>query len=330
MMKFLLILLVLSPALLPAADLSGINDFAYQLQGYPADLSDLKNNSFDLIVMDYSSDGSGAGEFSSTDISSIRTSGPCGGKIVVAYLSIGEAEDYRFYWDNSWVDNHGRPVPGVAPSWLGPVDPDWPGNYKVRYWDPNWQQVVFSYIDRIIAQGFDGIYLDIVDGFEFWGPHENGGNDERRDSAKLMVDFVESIANYARVTKGVTDFIVIPQNGANIIADYSYPDSADPVAEAALQKSRYFPLINAIGAEDTYFYGHKNNNNGFHPQNDTIVLLNEFRDGSKKVLLTDYVTKKKKVKKFYTVARDAGFIPYATIRDLDRLVVNAAYPPDCN
>ena len=46
--------------------------------------------------------------------------------MVLAYLSIGEAEDYRGYWDPSWVDASGVPIPGVAPAWLGAENPECP------------------------------------------------------------------------------------------------------------------------------------------------------------------------------------------------------------
>lgn len=325
----LLALLLLVPGALFGGSFATLDDFGYQLQGYSSDQHELKNNSFDLLVIDYSRDGSASGEWTTSEVSAIRTTGPCGGKIAVAYFSIGEAEDYRFYWNPSWVDAQGRPIPGVAPSWLGPVDPDWPGNYKVRYWNSDWQNITIQYLDRIIDAGFDGIYLDIIDAFEFWGPFENGGNNERRDSAKLMVDFVRKLADHARVDRGRPNFLVIPQNGAGIVADWTYPDAADPVAEAALQKARYFEAIDAIGAEDTFFYGNNDNNNAYNPQTETIALLDQFRDGGKKVLTTEYLTKGKKIKKFYKVARTHGYVPYATVRNLNKLTVNSAFPPDC-
>ena len=85
-------------------------------------------------------------------------------RLVIAYMSIGEAEDYRFYWHDEWNR--------IAPSWLDQENPSWEGNYKVRYWEPEWQAVIFghpgSYLDRIVAAGFDGVYLDIIDAFEFF------------------------------------------------------------------------------------------------------------------------------------------------------------------
>ncbi len=86
----------------------------------------------------------------------------CGSRLVICYMSIGEAENYRFYWQNSWNSS--------KPQWLEAENPDWAGNYKVRYWYPEWQAIIFgnsnSYLDRILSAGFDGVYLDIVDAFE--------------------------------------------------------------------------------------------------------------------------------------------------------------------
>jgi cysteinyl-tRNA synthetase len=85
-------------------------------------------------------------------------------RIVLCYMSIGEAEDYRWYWQPSWETD--------PPGWLGPENPDWPGNYLVEYWDPGWQAIIYgssdAYLDRILDAGFDGVYLDKIDAFESW------------------------------------------------------------------------------------------------------------------------------------------------------------------
>ena len=58
------------------------------------------------------------------------------------------------------------------PVWLEEENPNWPGNYKVKYWDPEWQSIIFgsenAYLDAILAVNFDGVYLDIIDGFEYF------------------------------------------------------------------------------------------------------------------------------------------------------------------
>ena len=87
-----------------------------------------------------------------------------GKRLVLSYLSIGEAENYRFYWQKEWDIN--------PPPWLEEENHDWSGNYKIRYWDENWQHIIFgnpnAYLDKILKAGFDGVYLDLVDSFEYF------------------------------------------------------------------------------------------------------------------------------------------------------------------
>ena len=109
------------------AGLAAVDDFLYQLQNL--DLAAIGETAYDLVVTDYSADGSADGEFGAAQIAALKGS-PGGPKIVLAYMSIGEAESYRFYWQDGWR-------PGNPP-WLGVENPDWPGNYKVHYWDPAW------------------------------------------------------------------------------------------------------------------------------------------------------------------------------------------------
>ena len=85
-------------------------------------------------------------------------------RIVISYLSIGEAEDYRYYWEDGYKDN--------SPEWLLNENPNWEGNYPVEYWHKEWQEIIAagdnSYLNRIIEAGFDGVYLDIVDGYQIF------------------------------------------------------------------------------------------------------------------------------------------------------------------
>lgn len=84
--------------------------------------------------------------------------------MVIAYMSIGEAEEYRYYWNENWSEG--------SPEWLEKENPQWDGNYKVRYWNKNWQDIIFgtesSYVKKILDAGFDGAYLDIVDAYEYY------------------------------------------------------------------------------------------------------------------------------------------------------------------
>jgi cysteinyl-tRNA synthetase, unknown class len=98
------------------------------------------------------------------DVESLRAKANGGSRLVLCYMSIGEAENYRYYWQNSWNSER--------PDWLDAENPDWEGNFKVRYWDPGWKSIIYgsstAYLDKIIAAGFDGVYLDIIDAFEYF------------------------------------------------------------------------------------------------------------------------------------------------------------------
>jgi len=270
--------------------------FLYQLQNL--DVAQAGASPFDLVVADYSLDGSGSTKLSTADVATLRN----GGRVALAYLSIGEAENYRFYWQASWH-------PG-SPAWLGPADPSYPDNFKVRYWDPAWQSVIFgasgAYLDQIIDQGFDGVYLDVIDAFEFWGPD---GNNERPTAAQDMVDFVTAIATYARVTRGKPDFQVFPQNGAQLA-------TVDP---------SYITTVSGIGAEDTWSNG--NRIQTLYQSEHVTAWLDLFRDAGKIVLVIDYPTIPSLVDTFYSLAEARGYVAYNPPRALDQYRLNPKHPP---
>jgi cysteinyl-tRNA synthetase len=291
----------------PAMTWANVHSFLYQLQNI--DPARIAASHFDAVVIDYSGDaaeGADGKPFTPEQVH-LMQNGPGGPKKVLAYLSIGEAEDYRFYWKSTW-DKKNAGKPGTAnPSWLGPEDPDWKGNYKVKYWDPAWQAIIKQYVDKIVAAGFDGMYLDIIDAYEFWGP-DGDGKLNRASAEQEMVDFVEETARYARVDKGRPDFAVFPQNcpELGVHADY-------------------MKVVTGIGAEDTWYDGNKANKAA--DIRDTLADLDRFKAAGKVVLVIDYVTQKPLIDDFYTKARARGYIPYASDRELDKLTINAGHDP---
>ncbi len=124
-------------------------------------LNAIRNTNYDVVIIDSFYDGD---ILTVDDVATLKTKINGGNRLVIAYMSIGEAEDYRYYWQNNWRSN--------PPSWLAEENPNWPGNYKVRYWDFSWQEIVYendtSYLRKILDTGFDGVYLDIIDAFEYF------------------------------------------------------------------------------------------------------------------------------------------------------------------
>jgi len=119
----------------------------------------INNTNYDLVIMDLFINNE---EFSAAEIESMKQKKDGGKRLLICYMSIGEAEDYRYYWQAAWNTS--------KPSWLGAENPAWPGNYQVNYWDKNWQNIIYgndqSYAKRILDAHFDGVYLDKIDAFE--------------------------------------------------------------------------------------------------------------------------------------------------------------------
>ena len=302
--------------------------WGYQLQGrraddYELDPARLALAPHDMLVIDPSRNGMNSGRFDIDEVTEIKGDR----STLAAYVSIGEANDFRDYWDKDWTTNgraNGR-LTDEAPDWLGPVNPDWPEGRKVRYWDEGWQDIIFNdegtgELDHIVSAGFDAAYLDIVDAYYFWGAEvkksqrEPGDPKNETQAARLMVDFVVEMTDHARETN--EDFFLIPQNGAWIIdvlkdgrrSDQEYIDA-------------YLDTIGGIAIEDLYYRGGKDENNRLRPDEQTIrVLQRDFVDNGIPVYVVDYIKGDKRIEKFERMAIEDGFIPYAAPdRDLDRM-----------
>ena len=83
---------------------------------------------------------------------------------IYAYMSVGEASDFRPYWKSIWDISR--------PDWIEAANPNWPGSYRVRYWRDEWKSLLLdgeeSYLGTILASGFDGVVLDGVDSYWYF------------------------------------------------------------------------------------------------------------------------------------------------------------------
>ena len=147
--------------------LSDAQNFLYLLNNERFDsksafINAVANTNYDVLITDlFFTDGT---PFTAAEVEQLKQKANGGKRLVICYMSIGEAEDYRYYWQSSWKRH--------KPVWLARENPEWQGNYKVRYWDPAWQEIICgsgdSYLNRILTASFDGVYLDIIDAFEYF------------------------------------------------------------------------------------------------------------------------------------------------------------------
>jgi cysteinyl-tRNA synthetase len=334
------------PSAAPAARaprLAGIRSWAYQLQRI--DMAALSRSPFDVLVIDAFSGARPHQTLRPAELALLRRRPGGGRRIVLAYLSVGEAEDYRYYWRSEWIEVVKPPAPAPvpppvppaaggqparppspapppppaaqlerqpsakAPSWLEEENDRWSGNFGVKYWEPGWQDILFaaagSYLERIVGAGFDGVYLDRVDAIY---QHQ----DERASALDDMVDLVERLARRGRELK--PGFIVVPQNG-----------------EELLVLPRYLAHIDGIAKEDL-LYGSPTEGE----PNSPAQIANSYRwlahaeAAGLPVMVVEYLADERRRAEALAVLADRGYVPFFAPRALDRLApqpARVATPP---
>ncbi len=284
-----------------ATPLSEVRSWAFQLQN--VDPVEIKLSRYDLVVIDYGFDRRNATAFPREVVDLMRRRPDGGKRLILAYLSIGEAENYRYYWQDNWL--------AFPPEWLRPENPDWPGNYLVQYWDPGWQAILFgspnAYLDRILAAGFDGVYLDGADRFEQWIA-------ARPSAASDMVDLVGAIASYGRAHR--TDFLVIPQNGDRL-----------------LENPRFVEMIDGFAREDLLY--NETQDQVRNPPESILESLRRMRPlvaATKPILVIEYTSNPQLAASALRELKELGLIGYVARRDLRTLSPPAfgCGQPDCS
>ena len=126
-------------------------------------LNAIKNTVYDVIIIDLFYNNTA---FTLDEIKRIQTkSDDVTKRLVIAYINVGAAETFRYYW-SEWKN-----PPFLVKRYFGYPDEYWAG-----YWTPEWQKLIFnngnakdlndkSYIKKIIDAGFDGAYLDNVEAY---------------------------------------------------------------------------------------------------------------------------------------------------------------------
>ncbi len=218
-------------------DLDDIRFWAYQIQALtePGAIDALAESSYDMLVLEPTrTDWSSDDRYFDTEgaIERLKQTPASDGvhrKLLIAYIDIGQAEDWRWYWTWSTDFTPGEPLPGDWPGYILEVDPDgWESNYVVKYWDPEWKDLVIwgvgedpaqgrdweSIIDEVILSGFDGIYLDWVEGFEN-DKVMAAAQADGVDPAEEMITFIAEMREYAQERN--PDFLIIQQNAAALL-----------------------------------------------------------------------------------------------------------------
>jgi len=301
--------------------LGDVRAWAVQLEGYddPTAWERLRDAPVDLVVIDALRSMRGSESAAMEDrVWRLQLSHGDSSKrkLCFAYLNIGQAEDYRSYWASSWRPPENG-VPGT-PDFLIAVDPDgWAGNYPVAYWDERWQRVLFggpdALLDQVLADGFDGIYMDWVLGYQ-----EPAVIDAAReagvDPAAEMVELISAIRAYAGERR--PGFMLIAQNGVQL----------------AVEQPRFTTLIDGFSHEDLSFSGSSGAAWNDPASGDVAAApsgpwstaelstsLSEILRRGVPVFTLDYSCRPRNVERAQQVSRELGFVPFVSRTPLDRL-----------
>ena len=135
-----------------------IDPFSYTYKQQFIDAIDATNYDVLLIDLFY-----GDSILTTTDLNQLKTKPNGNRRLVLAYVNIGAAENWRYYWQDDW-ELH-------SPLWLKKPYEGYEDEIWVKFWKKEWQDIIFgnddSYIKKAIDTGFDGAYLDNVEAYYF-------------------------------------------------------------------------------------------------------------------------------------------------------------------
>ncbi len=258
-----------------------IDQWFYQLQKYSKEIKGKFSRSDSITVVDPDEIKTVTKDFKDKSSDTL----------ILAYLSIGEAEEYRKYFSS------------MDKNLILYENPHWKGNFKVKFWDKRWQDIIFSRVESLIDEGYDGVYLDIVDAFYEIKPHYK--------RAAQMRDFLLKIKKHSQAKR--KDFLIFQQNAPTL---YQYL----PTNEI----ESYFDILDGLALEDCFFYGNNDHDNPLNTQGYCLESIRAFSKREKTILSVEYLTEKSKIREYFESIKEFNktlngnkVIPLVAKRPLD-------------
>jgi len=315
------------PAWAQDTRLDDVRHFMYQLQDIDADgaVAALAESGYDMVVLEPGHNFSAYPYDTAGLVSALGLKPDGQRRVLLAYVDIGQAEDYRDYWQANWRAPSAHSA--GEPDFLVTVDPDgWSGNYPVAYWDSRWQALWLGetgIVSELAHYGFDGIYLDWVEAYDDDAVRAAA----RRDGISpemAMIEFVERLGAAGRAID--PGFVVVPQNAPYLI------DAAP---------ERYLAAIDALAVEDTWFHGlgdsdwddpdggdQRDRHDADYATVERLAQIRHYQAAGLPVFSVDYALKPANVAEVYRAAERAGLVPLVTRVALSRMTETP--PPALN
>jgi cysteinyl-tRNA synthetase len=305
-----------------ANPLASVKTFMCQLDGLdvPGAVRQLAQSDYDLLIVDPGFLSKDTPDFDAGGmVHALHQGKP--GRIVLAYLNIGEAETDRVYWESTW---HG---PGAGqkanPPFLFAKDADDPADsFVCMFWRPRWRDLLINnrgLVSRIMAAGFDGLYLDGIDVCE----QDNlsaAADKENVNAEEAMVRLISAVRAHAR------------QINPNAVV------MAENCPELVQGQPKYGQVIDGICGEQIWYTGKSDADwndssagdlaNRERDENSTPGLIKQYlkyRQAGLPVFTIDYCVKPENAARVYRESAAQGFIPLVTRISLSK--ITATPPP---
>ena len=278
------------------ARFNAVKSWGYQLNGIK--LEQLQASPYDLLVVDATTGLAAERPFRRTEVDGLKRKADGSPRLVVSYLSVGEAEDYRpEYFSKEYMEED-------APDWLMHENKDWKGNRIIKFCSDGWQKTILgdengksvynsiesSPLYRLMDLGFDGVYLDRVDVYEEVGKQCPNAEDR-------MVDFVVRLAAHAR--KRNPHFMVILQNAEDLLKHPRMVKALDAVAKES--------LFHGWGGGDG---SNSSSSNGNESVRWSAERLNLAKKAGRPVFVVDYPSNRTRADLSVRRIRENGYVPY--------------------
>jgi cysteinyl-tRNA synthetase len=324
----------LPPRTAAGAPLAEVSRWLYLINAdlEPETVQRIVTSDYDMVVLDFVPSEQDNADYAMAEVVT-RLHDADHPKLVIAYLDIGEAEDYRRYWQEGWRIGD--------PEWIVGEDPDgWEGNYPVAFWYDGWQAIWLGkdgILQQVLDAGFDGVYLDWIEAYS----DENVTAIAEQDDVDPMEEMIWWVQSISELVKSECDrCVVIAQNAAELV---EYDD--------------YVAAIDAIAQEQVWFDGGADNDPPGDcplPPTDADVDTQAYRDSLSElcrryldsdpnsplhvsseeylhyltlaqrkglpIFTVDYALDPENVSWIYETSRAMGFVPFVGNRALDRYV----------
>jgi cysteinyl-tRNA synthetase len=305
----------------------------FYLIGYnsePDVVAQIAASEYDMVVLDFIPSEKDSADYPMAEVVTRLHNAPRP-KLVIAYIDIGQAENYRAYWQPGWrVGN---------PEWIVGSDPDgWEGNFPVAFWHEEWQTIWLGeggLLSQILVAGFDGVYLDWIEAYS----DENVialAEQDGVDPVQEMIGWVGEISAF--VKGGCSDCVVIAQNAAELVEYDEYVAAIDALAQEQVwfdggadndpEGDCPLPRTEAEVDSEAYYESlppqcqrqyNEYSESTLHVSSEEYLRHLRLAQSKGLVVFTvDYALDPQNVAWVYQTARGLGFVPFVSSRALDR------------